>query len=271
MASAGRRDTIEPLTKRNTAGEIYVRLPAVEAQIQTALGLNNSELIKRSRLTDRASAEHLSEECLAYLIREAFLRDDLERLTTVTRILMRRCIPWVRRGLHALGVAAEALEEMAEELVDTLIAELISEDGQGDFFQVRFRAALKGDILNAFGRYERSATRAQQHVSLSEPIFSAVDTVDGLDVELQEIVRSGDDLAESVESRLLIAAALESISDPRHRQAWALHHLDEWQIEARDPTDPSLDQLFGVSARTINNWLRQATAQVAAWYKRTHT
>lgn len=104
MASADRHDQLEPLTRRNQAGELYTRLELVETQIHAVLGLDSAALYARARISDRMAADCLKEECLAYLVRDAFRRGDHERFSTLTSILLRRSVPWLKAGLFELGV-----------------------------------------------------------------------------------------------------------------------------------------------------------------------
>jgi hypothetical protein len=59
MASADRHDQLEPLTRRNQAGELYTRREVVETQIHVALGLDPAALYARARISDRMAADYL--------------------------------------------------------------------------------------------------------------------------------------------------------------------------------------------------------------------
>lgn len=266
MASADRHDQLEALTRRNQAGERYTRLAAVETQIHAALGLDPAALYARARISDRASGDYFQEECLAYLVRDAFRRGDHERFSTLTSILLLRCVPWLRAGLFELGVQEQDLDELSHKLVSTMITDVTSDDGRGDFFQVRFGAGLKKDLWNLAERYKQSVRRARRHVSLSDTVEAEGEADDGSGIVRADVIPSRDDVARSVEARIDMAKALATIHDPRHRQAWIMYY-NGWQIDAKDPAEPTISKRFGVTDRTVRLWLRQAQAELKAWYE----
>ncbi len=265
MTATGQHEQLEPLTQRNGAGKSYQRLPAVETQIRAALGLDGAALVARARISDRMATDYLQEECLAYLVRNAFRRGDHERFSTLTSILLRRCVRWLKAGLFKLGIQEQDLDEQSQKLVSAMITDLTSDDGRGDFFQVRFWAVLKKDLLNVAKRYERSVQKARCHVSLSDPVRDEGDD-DGSAIVRADVIPSLEDVAGSIEVRIDMARALASIHDPRHRQAWIMYN-DGWQIDAKDPAEPTISKRFGVTDRTVRHWLRQAEAELKAWYK----
>ena len=59
----------QPLTRRNTDGQVYQRLAVVDRQINEALGLGDEELRSRLEIRDEKSPAFLKEESLVYLIR----------------------------------------------------------------------------------------------------------------------------------------------------------------------------------------------------------
>lgn len=264
MASDGEPVVLEPLIGTNRAGVPYRRLPAVEFQIRSALPLGKTDLVARAKISDKSSQGFLKEECLVYLVRAAYLRGDADGFNTATELLLRRFVRWAGSGFRNLGVAPDDIEDQASELGRVAITEITSTDGRGDFYQVRFWVALKRDLLNVHDHYERQIGRERHYVSLTEPAGGDAETDDGGAV-FEEIIGSGEDVGSDVERRLLIAEALAAIHDPRHRQAFVLHHLDDWQIEAKDATDPSISRLFDVTPRTVQNWLRTAESDLAAW------
>jgi len=266
MASAERHEQLEPLTRRNRAGELYTRLPAVETQIRAALGLDPAALYARARISDRTGVDYLQEECLAYLVRDAFRRGEHERFSTLTSILLRRCVPWLRAGLFELGVQEQDLDELSQKLVSKMITDLTSDDGRGDFFQVRFWVPLKKERWSLADQYKGAVRRARRHVSLSDPVGDKGDADDGSAIVRADVIPSRDDVARSAEARIDMAKALASIHDPRHRQAWVMYN-NGWQIDAKDPAEPTISKRFGVTEKTVRLWLRQAQAELKSWYE----
>ena len=169
--------------------------------------------------------------------------------------------------MFQLGVQEEQdLEELSHKLVSAMITDLTSDDGRGDFFQVRFGAALKKDLWNLAEHYKRSVRRARRHVSLSDPVGAEGEGNDESALVRADVIPSREDVASSTEARIDMAKALASIHDPRHRQAWIMYN-DGWQIDAKDPAEPTISKRFGVTEKTVRLWLRRAEAELKAWYE----
>jgi DNA-directed RNA polymerase specialized sigma24 family protein len=262
MASGG-APTVEPLTKSTREGVVYQRLPDVEAQIRASIGLRRAELVARAAIMDSASQEYLKEECLVHLVRAACLKDDVDGFNTAMGLLLRRCTRWIERGFRALGVAPQDVPDALGELVKRMTIAIVAPDDRGDGYQVCFWKILKRELLKIHDRYDRQRLKEKHQKSLSDSIGSEFEGEDG--VVLEDIIPSYEDVAGSVERRMLIAEALDAIRDPRHREAFVLYHLEDWQIEAKDLAETSICKRFGVTSRTVNNWLRAAESDLLAW------
>lgn len=85
---------LELLTGTNLAGVTYNRSTAVESQIRATLSLGRAELVARGMISDKSSRAFLKEECLVYLVRAAYLRNDADEFNTATELLLRRFMLW---------------------------------------------------------------------------------------------------------------------------------------------------------------------------------
>ena len=131
----------EPLTHRNTEGEVYQRLGQVDSQIQMALALETRELQARSDITDKTSPEFLKEECLVYLIRH-HKAGNQQCMNGLSESLLRRCGTWIKSKFHSLD--PELADEGFLEVIFQLFKRILDLDSdRGDFLQVRFWLALK--------------------------------------------------------------------------------------------------------------------------------
>ena len=83
--------TARPLTKRHSAGNLYVRPERVEAQINEILCQDLATLKHRLAVTDDQLPSYLLSECLVYLIRDACQNKDDAILNAVFPILLTRC------------------------------------------------------------------------------------------------------------------------------------------------------------------------------------
>lgn len=101
---------LKALTGQTAAGVPHYRRPEVESQIESALRLDRSALMSRARVSDRSSAEYLKDECLTYLIRDAYRKADQERYAGLTSILLARWTTWIRESFRSLGVPSQDLD-----------------------------------------------------------------------------------------------------------------------------------------------------------------
>jgi hypothetical protein len=265
---------IEPLSHVTRSGRAYHRTREVDAQIASALRLPPSELTARAKIRDRDAPEFLKEECLVYFIRLHHRAADFDTVNALSQVLLERCARWITRRFRALGLdkqdALMAYQQLVSEMIDAIID---PESDRGEFLQVRFWRVLRCRVLNVYDAWLRASKREAQHDSLTGSVGGSSDfDEDARDrKQLGEHLGSGEDVALDLEHREMIQEALFAIRDERHREAFALHHLEDWPLEAKDPHDPCLSRRFGVSVKTVYNWLRIAEADAAAWWEKRGT
>jgi len=238
---------VRPLTKRTLDGQLYERPASVQHEIATVLGLGSETLL--------ASAETLRDETLVYLIRERRRAQDWTVARGVSEVLMERC----RRVL--LGTLASLPQNVREEAIRRVLEQLFArivalDDDRGDFFQVRFGQALKRLRTSAFRQCVLTIARDQ--------------LADAGDDEWPDSRNAPFDPRQWPDDNVAFTDALnglEAIRNERHRMAFALHAMQEMPIESEDPAEQTISRYFGVSARTIQNWLNHAEADLARWRK----
>ena len=264
MSLGGKRVLIKPLTRSTKAGRPYARPPEIESELEALMGASVDEQVGRASVVDKASPKFVRDECLVYLVREAGLSADSARYSELTAHLLRRCIRSIWRNLRALGVAADDLEDLYGDVVTAMMSAVLDARGAGEFYQIRFRRALRLQILKVHEGYTLRQERAQKQDSIHAPLTGGEDGEDE-GTALEDLIGGPADLADDVERRLVIREALAAIRDQRHRRAFVLHHYDDWPIETKDPLDPSISRHFDVTPRTVNNWLRSAERDLAEW------
>ena len=264
MALGGKHALAKPLTRSTKDGRPYARPPEVESQLEELLRASAEEQLARARIADKALPKYVKDECLVYLIRESWLADDSARYSDLTAQLLGRCTRSIQRNLRALGVAADDKRDLYGDVIAAMIGAILDEDGAGEFYQVRFRRALRFLILKVYEKYARRQERAQCEDSLNAP-SGGDDEGQENGVALEERVGWSEDVADDVGQYLVLREAIAAIRDPRHREAFVLHYYDDWPIETKDPLDPSISRHFGVTPRTVSNWLRAAERDLAAW------
>jgi DNA-directed RNA polymerase specialized sigma24 family protein len=253
---------VQPLTHCNSAGEVYQRTASVQSQIEAALTLTSSQLIERAQISDDQAPDYFQEECLVYLIREFHKRGDEPLVNGLSEILLRRCKSMIYGRLQALGLQAvdDAFSDVIWDLF-TLVLDL--ESGRGDFLQVRFRLALKSLIIAVYNRFVREMKKEAEHtVPLSCIAGNEPERDDGARNSIQP-----DDVVDpsiSMEQRLLYREGLSSLNEP-YRTTFILRYYEGWQIEAKDPSEPTLSRYFGRTPRTIHTWLIQAEQMLERW------
>ncbi|HEY1293617.1 MAG TPA: sigma-70 region 4 domain-containing protein [Chloroflexota bacterium] len=255
-SEAPRDNLIEPLTHCNLQGAPYERLRKVEQQIQAALALSADDLVARARIDDRAYADYLQEEALAYFIRRAHRSADDDLANDLSGILVKRCTLVLKIQLRALR--QDLLEEAIAETIADLFELLVEPEGsdRGDFLQVRFWVAVRPLRIAAFNRAVKQSDR--------ELLMVAIDpTGAGGDDGEEQGLEVSDPRAPAPDVQLLTDEALARL-EPNIRQAFVMR-LEGWPVEDRDPSVPTISRHFGRTSRTIRNWLTQAEEQLAAW------
>lgn len=238
-----------PLTRRNADGQVYRRLPEVEAQLVAALRLEPRQLLERAATSDPAAPGYLCEEALVYLLREAHGLGERETATALAEALVRRATPTIRARLRALGRGR--LEEACADVVEELFVRILDLDSdRGDFLQVRFGVVLKRLCIDVFGRYVHQPR--EQPLAVGEPGEDEDDPLELAEPSLP------------LDERVLLQEALARLDEP-YRSAFVLRYYEDWPVEDRDPSVPTLSRHFGVTPRTIRNWLRRAHETLQRW------
>lgn len=265
---------LEPLTRRNREGQLYVREPDVERQIATALPLRREALLKRAAISDRASPEYLKEECLVYLIRHYRRSGDELRVSDLSAALVRRTTRIIRKHLWSLG--PEMLEEGYSEVVTRLFRKILDlSTDTADFFQVRFWFGMQRICIQVFDRQLAQLERNRKEVSFSQ-VPGYEEEEEAAESETKGVRLTEEDRrkvsAPSLEEAIIDAdlrrearrVALTQLQEP-FRSAYLLRHCHGWPIEHQDSAVPTISRHFGKTPRTIRNWLAAADETLARW------
>ena len=239
--------TLRPLTACDALGRPYERPPAIQDEIETVLGLESGALVD--------SADNLRDETLVYLIRERRRAQDWAIAERLVRVLIERCRRVLLGTLHSLP------QDVRDEAIRTVLQQLFAritdlDDDRGDFYQIRFALGIKRLGTSAFRQcvltLARDRLTEQQNAEPSDSRDASFNPHQWPDdaVDLRD-ARKG----------------LEAIKDNRHREAFFLHKVRDMPIESDDPELATISRHFGVSPRTVNNWLKQAEADLARWRK----
>jgi hypothetical protein len=258
---------VQPLTHCNIEGEVYLRTAAVHTQIEVALTLTSSQLVERARITDHHSPYYFQDECLVYLIREFRRRGDERIVNNLSETLISRCKNMIYGRLQALG------QRFVDDSFNDVILDLFSPildvgSDRGDFLQVRFGLALKSLIIGVYNRYVKGLENEAEN---TVPLSSTAGSVSEGDDDVRNSVQL-DDVADpsiTMEQRLLYQEGLSVLREP-YRTAFVLRYYEGWQIDAKDPSVPTLSRFFKKSPRTLQTWLTLAEEILEQWRGEQH-
>jgi hypothetical protein len=239
---------VQPLTHCNSAGDVYQRTAIVHSQIETALTLTFSQLVGRARIAERHSPDYFQDECLVYLIREFHRRGDERIVNVLSGILISRCKNMIYGRLQALG------QRFVDDAFNDVILDLFSPildvgSDRGDFLQVRFGRVLQRLIIGVYNRYVRGMKKESEN---TVPLSSTVGSESEGDDDIRNSVQLDDiaDPTSTMEQHLLYQEGLNMLVEP-YRTAFILRYYEGWQIDAKDPSVPTLSRFFNKSPRTL--------------------
>lgn len=248
----------KPLTRRNRQNESYTRTEKVETEIRSALSLDWSALIARASISDKSSPSFLQEESLVYFIRDALGRKEEKAFRNLIQILHSRCVNYIYSCFSSFD--PDKRDDAFQNVITHVIDKIMDlEDDGGDFFQVRFWLALKRAVLTEYGRQVKAIEEDEEKLVFLD---EQVEGEEGLEprMELPGNCISPEDLT-------ILKAGLTAIQGARHRKAFILRYYEGWPIKSNDPEEVTLSSYFGVTPRTIQNWLDAAEESLAKWRK----
>lgn len=251
---------LRPLTKFSANGTPYQRDSKVNYQIVFALSLTPEKLIECAKLDDSEHPDYFREEVLVYLIREAHLYQNNNLLDALSEILLRRIVVSIRNRLQALGGDAE---QAYDDVIVKLFTRILDfEKQRGDFFQVRFKSALKTVCIDVYRRYNN-----KRQILYKDQGGESEDSDDVQEERIRPVsLFASESVLDNPENIILMREALETLPEPI-QTTYILRHKDGWKIETIDPDTPSLSEHFKVTPRTIRNRLDKAEKILDNWRK----
>jgi RNA polymerase sigma factor (sigma-70 family) len=255
MTAHEANSTIKSLTKRRQeTGELYVRRPEVELQIEKVLSLANEQILALLENKQRDSADYLFDETIVYLLREARHENNNPLMETLYLELNRRIWRLMKRFYknftnHAdfedFGQAVEM--EIIKKIFDTAADSAdYAQINFGDFVVTQAKVLWRGKLAR-IGR--------ENEIFQTERAAEEIDEQNEDRFILKEI---------SAEKLLIIKEAIAKL--PQNvRDVAVLHYLDGWQIESIEENVPTISKQFNVTSRTIRNWLEEARRILAGY------
>ena len=241
-----------PLTKKTAEGELYTRLPSVEAKIDAATVQDRATLATRARIVDPKAPDYLPSECLVHLIRNAIRHGDHRLATVLMPPLLVRCESNLNRTVPDGGLRnAEAVREEILSSFQLLFTDDAAEDAL-DYYECRFGRAFKTLRINHF----RAAVSEREDLTdLPETTTESGETMldDEMLARLSRIAKIGP----SQEDRTYLQQVLKAVNalPPDQRRAVVLRRII-------GHTEESAAALCNVKGRTIRNRLSRADEQL---------
>ena len=255
---------LRPLTSKTLSGRLYTRSQSIEVRLTEILPLSRDQLLERLKVTDRASARYIPSECLVYLLRnEASRGNRAEYFNKLLGVLQQRCarnLAWAI-SYGALHDAQSVREEILDRFLETLARGLRDEPERLDPFEVSFDkvfAALRMDVY-----------RAQRKRDMAHSEMAAVDGADDENAGSNAVVLKSGEADEHglspAEAELFRKALDRSIDSlPEEERTVIELFLQEYPIDSKDPNQPTIAKMCGVSEKTIRNRFKKATERLRA-------
>lgn len=237
-----------PLTCNAKDGKLYVRHADVQEEMRKALAAEATSW----------ALECLKSETLVHLIRSLRWRDEMANvLGRLFDQLGRRVAVIV--GDYSKGFPQSVRKEIIEHVSHKVLVLVLAEapTRKSEFLEIEFKRVVKGLTLN---EVEKRTQQPRPHQFT--PIADDPENAGDRSSELADEGPGPEEIARKREACQLIRTNINSITNPRHREAVILHYFEGWPITDQDPTIPTLSNHFGVSDRQIRNWMRKAEDEI---------
>lgn len=242
---------VPPLTHHSADGEVYTRRPDVEAEIERMLAIDSLQW----------TAVGLKSETVVHLIRRLWRTGEKTVLGRLLEALAKRTTRVATASARGFSptITEEIVGVVGLEVIELVLAE--ETNGPSEFLECAFDLAVQRRAFKQAAKRKQLRRTRQFATNVSE---------DGAMTDGAQTVPddgpSPEDLAAEREFRALapvqIPRALAAISNPDHRLAVDLHHIQGWPITDQDPSRQTVSTYFGVCDRTIRNWMRTAFSEM---------
>lgn len=254
MTANIRRFEIEPLTKKNSDGETHFRRDITLEQLKALQTAPDGVIERRIGVEQEDEPESLKSEALVFLFRTYKTVDPVlaENIFVTLSLRVRRIAHGFRKTLNDIYDFDDFCADLNIQVL-TRIGDVDSEDA--DFAQASFGQWVKGLALNLTAAQRRGRKKAGISVEIDRPVEEEGDRSPSVFLVDKSI---------SPENMFLLKEALATLSD-KHRDAWLLKNLHGWKTGSNDKNEPTIASYFGVSDRTIRNWIDEADKVFLRW------
>lgn len=255
---------ITPLRKRRPNGELYRRVPEVEALLVELSSLSRSELLERAGASQRAAPGYVPSECLLYFIRVSRADNDEDWFERLYRILIERVLRSLPKAENPDRETASYTREAIRDAVFERFVELLAADRSTyrerlDYFEVRFDGALASLRRDAQDKIWREENR-------SMPLDDDDETGE-LSLEVERAAAENFDPfalfnVEYLDFRLRLDAAIDDLPPVQRR---IMEMLDKgFPIDSKEDGVITIAKTLDRSEKTIRNQRDKAYATLRA-------
>jgi DNA-directed RNA polymerase specialized sigma24 family protein len=235
---------IKSLTKRTGEGELYVRRPDAQLQIEKIVALDRSQILAMlGGNHKRGESEYLLDETIVYLLREARINNDnafVEELYKELNIRIWKLLKKFHTGNEA------DFEDLGQKVGMSILEKIFdTESNSADFAQVQFGSFV---ISEAKAVWKGNLVRLKREQQIFE-----TERDDEKDEKRLENIPGAGEL--SPESRLIIIEGINKLAP--HHQTVAAMLAGGFQIESNDENEITISSHLGVSSRTVRNWIKE--------------
>jgi DNA-directed RNA polymerase specialized sigma24 family protein len=273
---------VEPLRKRHLNGSLYQRRPKVEEELAELEKLTLPQVLACARAGARNQDATVSSEALVYVLRHAVRtgRTQDAGVDGLVSILMERAERTLRRHISDAFDEFQR-DEICREVMDGLVDDITDISDRGDYAEVNFNDWLGHNREDACRKALRRASRTERLGDEVDDLGDHDDAQPCVRDESTKLASSAPSpdaeaaLAEarekaplphrieagefSPEDQYRIAAAVKHAKlDPKVLDAFLQHYYWGVPIDSKEPNKHTLTKHFGVSEKTVRNWLRRA-------------
>ncbi len=254
-----------PLQSRTSAGEVYRRLPEVEAQLDELLHFPTHNPALTTRIeAGNVAPEPVRMEACAYFLREWHRKGETDACAWLETQMIGQMDGSLRRNLRALDDLRrdDAYLEVSYRVLRALYD--LDRDA-GEYYQVAFWSGVKrrcNDVYDAAYAKQRKEGRMRA----ADPR----DRDDADDVPQVFVDADADPLHALVKDAdtAWFDAALRYLGtkmEPRRVQAVSMRYRDGYTQYSSNPDDVTMCSVLNVTDRTLRNWFAQAHTVLRGW------
>lgn len=254
--------SIEPLRKRKTSGELYMRRSPTIQYIEKSLQWPFDELLNRASTRDRRHSEYVPSEVLVYYLRQTKSDNSDGRFIQLYDILRDRVEAACPRANRHMGekVHEDArLSEIRDATVDHVTELMFTDrqdyDEQLDIYEVVFDKAVRAAHITKLRKVSRRENASED---IEDEVTSEVRAV--VEAALDRYKKVGLTAEEDLDYRIHLRDAINALPTDEREVIDLI--LADIPIETNKDGEPSMTELLGCVEKTVRNRRERAFKKI---------